>query len=1142
MSIRVALNHTTEYRYDRLVALSPQVVRLRPAPHCRTPITSYSLRVLPEPHFLNWQQDPYSNYLARCVFPNETRRLRVEVDLVADLAIINPFDFFIESYAEQYPFEYDATLARELAPFLKGEPPGPRLQALIRELRPAKRRTVDHLVEVNRRLQSEVAYIIRMEPGIQACEETLTIRRGSCRDSAWVLVQLLRNLGLAARFVSGYLIQLTPDVKPLDGPAGAATDFTDLHAWTEVYVPGAGWIGLDPTSGLLAGEGHIPLACAAEPITAAPITGSYQWDEDAPGEADKECNVDFSFHMAVRRIIETPRVTKPYTEETWAEIESLGYRIDQKLLDGDVRLTMGGEPTFVSIDDMDGAEWTVAALGVEKRNIGGELIKRLRDRFAPGALLHYGQGKWYPGESLPRWALGCYWRPDGEPVWQDVALIADERVNYGHADPDARRFITALANRLNVNQQDCTPGYEDVWHYLWQERRLPENVDPLQSNLEDPEDRRRLAKVLDQGLASVIGYALPLERRRFSAPRWVSGSWSFRRERMYLIPGDSPMGFRLPLESLPLASPDTAEAYYQVDPFAPRDALPARSRAQRSVSTGDAGLNRPEISQQTLSNQRLSSGQRSPSNVIRTALCVEPRDGRLYIFMPPQRSLEDYLDLVTAIEDTAQLLSTPVVIEGYSPPSDHRLCHIKVTPDPGVIEVNIHPAASWKELVHNTTTLYEEARQSRLGTEKFMLDGRHTGTGGGNHVIIGGATPADSPVLRRPDLLASLIGYWHNHPSLSFLFSSMFVGPTSQSPRIDEARNDSLYELEIAFQRIHRPGERDGSAAGQGSAGSSEYCPPWLVDRIFRHLLADMTGNTHRAEFCIDKLYSPDSSSGRLGLVEMRAFEMPPHPRMSLVQQLLLRALIAQFWAEPYTQKMARWGTELHDRFMLPHFVQQDFDDVLFDLKRAGLPLQAGWFAPHFEFRFPPIGSACQRGIELDLRQAIEPWHVLGEEPGGGGTVRNVDSSVERLQVRVNGMTDTRHVITCNGRRVPLHPTGTNGEFVAGVRYRAWQPPSCLHPTIGVHTPLVFDVVDTWSNRSIGGCTYHVSHPGGRAYETFPVNAYEAECRRAARFFAFGHTPGPMATPTDERTAELPLTLDLRREPPAARPAGPDAK
>lgn len=1136
MTIRVALNHLTRYNYDRLTAVHPQIVRLRPAPHCRTPIHSYSLKVEPKKHFVNWQQDPHGNFLARYVFPEPARHLQIQVDLVADMTVINPFDFFIEDSAKHFPFKYESWLAAELKPFLETTAAKPAFEAYVRDAQTLVEKdmaTADFLVAINRKVQNDVSYTIRMEPGVQSPEETLQKGNGSCRDSSWLLVQLLRSLGLAARFVSGYLIQLAPDVKALDGPAGPTADFTDLHAWTEVFIPGAGWIGLDPTSGLLTGEGHIPLAATPDPFSAAPISG-----------AVGKCEVEFDFSMTVTRIHEDPRVTKPYSMDQWTRIDEVGQQVDRRLADNDVRLTMGGEPTFVSIDDMDGAEWNTAAVGVNKRRLSEALIKRLRDRFAPGGLLHYGQGKWYPGESLPRWSLACYWRNDGQPIWHDEKLIADTDQDYQLNSQDAKIFIRVLAQALGVSRKYVVPAFEDVPHFLVRERQLPVNVDPTDPKLKDPEERSRLVRVFEQGMNDPVGYVLPLRRQWWQAkPRWTSGPWPVRASKLFLLPGDSPIGLRLPLDSLPYTASGPSDPLRTVDPLAPRADLPAVDRRQGFLMVESDEPVPQAVAQQRLESEeeeevpeKTLSGRLPPrarhkkllsddlpssepvaaEEVIRTSLCVEARAGNLYVFMPPVERVEDYLDLVAAVEATADELDVPVVVEGYHPPGDPRLNVLKVTPDPGVIEVNTQPAPSWRDLVSATRTLYEEARLSRLGTEKFDLDGKHTGTGGGNHVVLGGATPADSPFLRRPDLLKSLLGYWINHPSLSYLFSGRFIGPTSQAPRVDEGRRDTLYELEMAFAQVPPPGVP---------------CPAWLVDRLFRNLLIDLTGNTHRAEFCIDKLFSPDSSSGRLGLVELRGFEMPPHADMSLTQQLLIRGLVAAFWEQPYQEPIMEWGSTLHDRFMLPHFVWTDFAYVIGDLNRRGIPLEKEWFAPHFEFRFPQIGEMQSDDMHVELRSAIEPWYVLGEEQAGGGTARFVDSSVERMQVKVRGLVGGRHVITCNGRRLPLHPTGTTGEFVCGVRYRAWQPPSCLHPTIPVHTPLIFDIIDTSAGRSLDGCSYHVSHPAGRSYETFPVNANEAEARRSARFFRIGHTPGPIRIPIKESNPMFPLTLDLRRSP-----------
>ncbi|CAI4166664.1 DUF2126 domain-containing protein [Alteromonas macleodii] len=1097
MTITVGITHHTEYHYDRSISMSPHTFRLRPAPHSRTPIKSYSLKVYPENHFINWQQDPFGNYLARVVFPEKTKKFWFTVDLVAELTVINPFDFFLESYAETFPFSYEKRLARDLTPYLETEDASSLFQQLIDNQQPKEPvATVDFLVGVNRAVYDLIEYGVRMEPGVQSIDETLQKKGGSCRDSAWLLVQLFRHLGLASRFVSGYLVQLASDEKSLDGPSGPEKDFTDLHAWCEVYVPGAGWIGLDPTSGLFAGEGHIPLACTPEPLSAAPVTGAID-----------QCESTFSFYNNVQRLHEPPRVTKPYSDAQWAAIDRLGGQIDKDLVNAGITLTMGGEPTFISIDDMESEQWNTAADGKEKRILAHTLFMKMVESFSNSGFRHYGQGKWYPGEPLPRWQYACYWRKDGAPIWHNQALLADNNATYSFSQSEAQTFATQLATALGLSEKVVVTAYEDVLYHLWQEGNLPQDPSPDAPELLHAMTRKGFLAKLEQGLDTPVGFIIPLAYDTVF-DGWQSSVWSFKRGHCFLLPGDSPLGYRLPLSSL--GSPD---------------ALAERDPADM---TG------------TLSSPTSHKGYISEKSVL-TALCLEVRDGKLCVFMPPVSHFEHYALLLNAIESIADKLDIPVILEGYTPPYDSRVEKFAVTPDPGVIEVNVHPASDWHTLVKNTHALYAMAKSCRLGTEKFMLDGRHAGTGGGNHVTMGGPTPLESPFLKRPDILRSFITYWQHHPGLSYLFSSLFIGPTSQAPRVDEARDERLYELEIAFSQIP-----DG-----------EVPSPWLVDRLLRHLLTDLTGNTHRAEFCIDKLFNPDSPTGRLGIVEFRGFEMPPHARMSLMQMLLLRTLLAWFWKQPYKKKLVRWGTELHDRFMLPHYVRQDIAEVCSDLNAAGFPIKLEWFDPFFEFRFPRCGSREVGQIKLDLFSAIEPWHVLGEEATGSGTARYVDSSLERVQLTVSNMHTDRYIVSCNGRRLPLKPTNIRGEHVAGIRFRAWHPASALHPTIGVHAPLVFDVYDSWAGRSLGGFTYHVSHPGGRNFSTMPVNAFEAEGRRIARFWDHGHTPS-VASPSmpewsphfatqyvvdhegrsdfdlpleETENEEYPNTLDLRRPP-----------
>ena len=1103
MSIKASIYHLTHYKYDRPVFLGPQTIRLRPAPHSRTKVLSHSLKVSPSGHFVNHQQDPYGNWLARYVFPEPVRELKIEVDLVADMTVYNPFDFFVEEDAELWPFAYPEALDEDLLIYKKPEPAGPLLEKFLKTIPRKKTGTVDFVVEINRMVAEKIEYIVRMEPGVQTPEETFERGTASCRDSSWLLVQTYRHLGFAARFVSGYLIQLAPDLKALDGPSGTEVDFTDLHAWVEVYLPGAGWVGLDPTSGLLAGESHIPLAATPHFKNAAPIYG-----------LASEAKVEFDFDMQVRRVAEHPRITKPFSDESWENLDALGRKVDEVLKKNDVRLTMGGEPTFVSIDDFESGEWSTEAVGPTKRTKADQLIRRLRDRFAPGGFLHYGQGKWYPGETLPRWTFSLYWRRDGKPVWRNEKLIASEGKDHKATPAQAETLLKTIAATLELPSDNVVPAYEDPGEWLLREANLPENVTPENSKLKDPEERLRLAKVFSHGLTTPTGYALPVQRwqSKDKGRHWITERWKLRRGYLFLTPGDSPVGYRLPLGALPYVPPSQFPYIHPADPTIEREPLPEFELPAVEVR----GQPTASFTADSVRGGRTEQVLDEIDGTVRTAIAAEPRDGRLCVFMPPVSTVEDYLELLTAAEAAAEKLGLAVHIEGYAPPNDPRLNVIRVAPDPGVIEVNIHPAANWEECVATTETVYEETRQTRLGADKFMIDGRHTGTGGGNHVVVGGATTMDSPFLRRPDLLRSLILYWQRHPSLSYLFSGLFIGPTSQAPRIDEARHDGMYELETALSQIPNPGE------GQQPA-------PWLTDRLLRNLLIDVTGNTHRAEICIDKLYSPDGPTGRLGLVEFRGFEMPPNARMSLAQQLLIRTIIARMWESPIKGNFTRWGTTLHDRFMLPHYVWADFLDVLRDLEQHGFKLQSEWFEAQAEFRFPFCGEVSYEDIHLEIRQALEPWHVLGEVGAIGGTARYTDSSVERLQVKLTTADPSRYKVACNGRAVPLRAAGQSGEAVAGIRFKAWQPALALHPVLPVNAPLVFDIYDTWSGRAVGGCTYHVAHPGGRNYDTFPVNNNEAEARRLSRFEPHGHSPGNYSLKPEHPHPEFPMTLDLRR-------------
>lgn len=746
--------------------------------------------------------------------------------------------------------------------------------------------------------------------------------------------------------------------------------------------------------------------------------------------------------------------------EDWRAIDALGLRVDADLKTLDARLMQGGEPTFVSLADPDEPEWNAAAMGPGKRRLAEKLLRPLARRFAPGGLLHYGQGKWYPGEALPRWSLGVFWRKDGVALWSDDSLAADGMRDYGFGLEQARRLVEAIAAEAELSSDFIVPAFEDPWPVIHEASRVPVDVDPLRHDLRDAGERARLARLLRGDLRQPTGFALPLRPGKPGEHRWISSHWPLNRERLYLIPGSSSPGYRLPLDTLPMATPD---------------------------------------------------------QVIRTALCIEPRAGVLHVFMPPLEVLDDYMALLGVVERAAALHRLALCIEGYDPPADPRLNVLRITPDPGVIEVNLHPAASWSELASNARVLDEEVHAVGLTTIKYWFDGRRLATGGGNHVTLGGPSTSESPFLRRPDLLQSLMTYWQHHPALSYVFSGLFVGPTSQAPRIDEARDDLLYELAIAFQQLDAARQRIGATL-----------EPRIIDGLLRHLLVDVTGNAHRAEFCIDKLFAPDSPGGQLGVLELRAFEMPPHWQMGMLQSLLVRALVARFWKTPYRGEFIRWGGALHDRFMLPHFLSADLREVLRELATAGYCFDPNWFTPFLEFRFPPIGSVRHEGIELELRQALEPWLALGEQAASGASSRPVDSSLERIQVMARGLNLARHWIACNGRRLPLQPTGKRDESIGGVRFRAWNFSQMLHPTIRPHAPLVFEIVEAGSGSVVAGCQYHVARPDGGGYERRPVNAHEAEARRTKRFEAYVPAEQGIVDAADREGPIETLTLDLR--------------
>jgi len=1062
--VRVLVQHRSRYVYPRPALLGPQVVRLRPADHARAAIESYALHIAPE-HRLHWQRDPVGNRLARVTFKagQTVTALELTVELAVDVRPINPFDFFVDDRAKQVPFRYPDRLDSELAGFLDVQDPAYRLGRLATELLkvlPAAGDTIDLLVAMCSAVHQRIAYVIRDEPGIWTPEETLVNGRGSCRDSAVLLVALMRARGIAARFASGYLIQLADEGMIPDEPRGVDRDVVDLHAWAEAYVPGAGWIGLDATSGLLTGEGHIPLACSATPANAAPLTGTSDVAADA---------VEFS--TTIMRLGHEARPTAPYPEPVWHDLLAAAERNDATIAAAGLEVTVGGEPTFTSRTPDSEASWDAGALGPEKWERGRALADRLRDKLAPGGLVLHRMGKHYPGESMPRWALDVIAHRDAM-LWPHRDLALD--LNAG------KQLARAISDALGVIPQ-WQPAFEDPWEALRAEAALPPSLDPRGANLDDPEERKRLARVLDRGLGREVGWVLPIAK---TFAGWHSDRWELRREHLFLVPGDSPIGLRLPLGSILGGTP----------PPVWTDAP-----AFEDPRTGDTA--QPRI-------EKVAPKPFGP--VPRTAIAVEPRDGALWVFVPPLGSFADFCTLIGAIDRARVATGVDCSIEGYAPPPSPRQLKFAVTPDPGVLEVNLPPVASSRAAAELHQTVFDAALACGLTAERYLLDGRAAGSGGGNHITIGGPTTAKSPWFAKPELLASLVGFAQHHPALSYMFTGLFVGPTSQAPRLDEARHDALANLSLALPRLF------------------EHPPAWEVDALLRNLLVDIAGSTHRAEISIDKLYDPGTPFGRQGLVEMRAFEMPPHPRMAAAQVALVRALVAAFTAAPYRHAPVRWGECLHDRFLLPYFLWRDFEDVLAYLAAHGAALPAPAFTPFVELRCPLVGALAIGDARLELRNAIEPWHVLGEEATQAGTSRYVDSSVERVEVRTIGIDPERYAIVAGGVNLPMRAVAGRDVQVGGVRFRAWAPPHALHPHFGIHHPLRFDV-DMWNERAVAAATYHVWHPEGRAFAAPPLTSVEAAARRAQRFTTGDPAPWPVSAIATTPDPEQPYTLDLRR-------------
>ncbi|MGI9212205.1 MAG: transglutaminase family protein, partial [Methylococcaceae bacterium] len=1056
MSTLVALLHHIEQTYGSRRTVPTHWLRVRPAPHTRPDITAYTIKVTSEPHFLNWVRDPFENYIARLDLPEPVASLGLTVELLADLTPINPFDFLTEPEAAHYPFDYSEQTRKELAPYLNMPPPGSRLTAWLKRLDRSPGYIVEVLSRINKTVHEQVKRLgldwSPAFPGMEsstvggiALEEVLISGGFSPWQAAWLLTLTCRHLGLAARFTSGYRIFL--------GVSKESSDTASLHAWCEVFIPGAGWVGLDPSAGVHTHEGYIPLASTPEPTRALPLTG---------------LDTRYPLHhtVKVKRLLAMP-TPNPYTEAQWADLNASGRRVNELLTEQGIRLANSQTLSFVSLAHAYAPEWSTVALGGNKRPLAEELLHRLQQQWATGGIVQETQGEWFGGETLPRWQLQVYFRNDGLPLWHHDALHEVFSRNESLTSGDVYEFARLVTRNLHLSPDSLMPAHEDPLHELWRNRQTLQFHPPAEA-LSDADARKQLADRLSETRCDPVAYVLPL-RWEPLAGRWQSGQWTFRRGALYLVPGDSAPGYRLPLGGLPVDDGQESLRNPERCSFEPRPLLPGvHGELSARLTTL---LNEPLLD--------LADDDHPQGPIPRTALSFRIRQGRIWIFIPPLTHLEHYLELITALEAAAVKREIPIMLEGYPPPEDPRLGRFSLEPDAAVLKLTLPMTRDWNLSQAALTQAYAEAARLGLHGIHSRNTGTRMGPGGSTDLVLGGEEPADSPFLFRPQLLRSLITHWQHHPALSYFMSGRQIGPSGHAPRPDEGRPDALYELNIALSRIPH----------------TEPALPWIPDRILRHKLADPAGDIRRAEIRIDQLYDPDRIGQRLGRIMLRSFETAENGPLATAQLLLVRALVATLAMRPVTKPLINWGTALHDRYMLPGVLWEDLKAVLAEIRQCGIPLQDEWYKPLLELRFPLLGRTQIGPITLEMRSAHEPWPILAEEVTASGVARFVDSANDRVQIEVFGITPGRHILACNGRRVPLQPTATQGHCIAGIRYKAWNPVATLHPTVPPVYELAFDLIDTWTDKVLGGFTYsppRPTPPGPVATPTCPPPEPEA--------------------------------------------------